>query len=282
VLDFDTGDLSRLRRYAHRRVNHRSSAWAIGGMVLLLAVCGWIVAGPEGARRAVSGGVPRSSAPAISREAMFRLFGARLLSPAEVPGLFGILVDVCRRAGLSWLPDLYCLATPGNMNAYALGGPDGAAIVLTEGLLRGMTPGEIAGILAHEVAHISNNDAWTMSWAAALNRAIEWTAVTGLAALRMQDAQAGRRLAAVLSAAPAIGQLLCLALSRIREMDADAAAIELTQDSQGLVAALDKLERNHTGWPALASAAFEDGPTRLLRSHPATSERVGTLLRLAH
>jgi len=43
--------------------------------------------------------------------------------------------------------------------------PEGAAIILTEGLLRGMTRGEIAGILAHEVAHIRNNDAWTMNWA---------------------------------------------------------------------------------------------------------------------
>jgi len=251
-------------------------------MVLLLAVCGWIVGGPEGVHRAVSGGVPRSNGPAISREDMYRWFGARLLRPADMPGLFHILADVCRRARLSRLPDLYYLAAPGNMNAYALGGPDGAAIVLTEGLLRGMAPGEIAGILAHEVAHISNNDAWAMNWAAALHRAIEWTSLAGLVLLRTRDPDAGRPQAALLSAAPAIGQLLCLALSRIRELDADATALELTEDSRGLVAALDKLERHHTGSPVLPVAAFEDGPTRLLRSHPATSERVGTLLHLSH
>ena len=277
-------DLLRLRRHVHQAANNRSSALAIAGMMLLLAVCGWIVGGTEGARRAVTGGAPQPNGPPISRETMYRWFGARLLSPAELPGLFNILADVCRRAGLSRLPDLYCLAAPGDMNAYALGGPQGAAIVLTEGLLRGMTPGEIAGILAHEVAHIRNNDAWAISWAGTLHRAIEWTSLTGLALLRAQNGgiAAERPLAALLSAAPAIGRLLGLALSRIRELDADATALELTGDLAALIAALNKLERHHAGPPVLPVVTFEDGPMRLLRSHPATAERVGALRSLAH
>jgi heat shock protein HtpX len=282
--DMDRQDQSRLRRSGHQTANHRSSALAIAAMTLLLAVCGWIVGGTEGVHRALTGGTPQPSSPAISREAMFRWFGARLLRPAELPDLFNILMDVCSRARLSRLPDLYCLASPSDMNAYALGGPGGAAIVLTEGLLRGMTRGEIAGILAHEVAHIRNNDAWTMSWAAALHRAIQWTSLTGLALLRAQHGgmAISRPLAALLSAAPTIGQLLGLALSRTRELDADATALELTGDSQALIAALDKLERHHAGFPFLSITAIEDGPMRLLRSHPATSERVGALLSLAY
>jgi heat shock protein HtpX len=280
-------DLLCLRRQVHQTANYRSSTWAISGMVLLLAVCGWIVGGAEGAHRAVTEvmPLPRSNGPAISRENMYRWFGAQLLGPAEMPGLFQILTDVCIRARLSRLPDLYYLAVPSSMNAYALGGPDNSAIVLTEGLLRGMTPGEVAGILAHEVAHIRNNDAWAMSWAAALHRAIEWTSLAGLALLRANNGGTGsdRPLATLLSAAPTIGRLLGLALSRLRELDADATALELTGDSQGLIAALGKLERHHTGSPIMPVSAFEDdGPTRLLRSHPATAERVGTLLSLAH
>ncbi len=253
-------------------------------MMLLLAVCGWIVGGTEGVHRALSGSAPRPDRSAISRETMYRWFGARLLCPAELPELFNILVNVCSRARLARLPDLYCLAAPGDMNAYALGGPDGAAIILTEGLLRGMTRDEIAGILAHEVAHIRNNDIWTMTWGAALHRAIEWTSLTGLVLLRAQHSSmaADRPLAALLRAAPSIAELLRLALSRTRELDADATALELTGDSQALIAALDKLERHHGGFPALPVAACEDGPMRLLRSHPATSERVGALLSLAY
>jgi len=170
------------------------------------------------------------------------------------------------------------------MNAYALGGPEHSAIVLTEGLLRGMTREEIAGILAHEVAHIRNNDTWTMSWATALRRAIDWTSLAGLALLRTRhnhDAmRASRPLATLLSAAPTLGQLLGLALSRVRELDADATALELTGDSRALIAALGKLERHHTGSALMSVSALGHDPMRLLRSHPATSERVGTLLNL--
>jgi heat shock protein HtpX len=165
------------------------------------------------------------------------------------------------------------------MNAHALGGPEGAAIILTEGLLRRMTRDEVAGILAHEVAHIRNNDAWTMSWAAALHRSIEWTSLTGLALLQHSGTPDSRPLAALLRAAPSIAQLLRLALSRTRELDADATALELTGDSQALIAALDKLERHHA---VLSATVCEDGPMRLLRSHPATSERIGALLSLAY
>jgi len=271
---------SRFRRPADQTAN---SALAIAAMTLLLAICGWIVGGTEGVRRALAGSAPRPDGSAISRETMHRWFGARLLSPAELPELFNILAEVCSRAGLFRMPDLYCVAAPRDMNAYALGNPDGAAIVLTEGLLRGMTRGEIGGILAHEVAHIRNNDAWTMSWAAALHRAIEWTSLTGLAVLRAQDGGADRRpFAALLSAAPTLGRLLGLALSRTRELDADATALELTGDSRALIAALDRLERHHAGLPVLFLAARDDDPMRLLRSHPATSERVGALLGLAH
>ena len=276
----------RRRLRAHQTANHQSSQLAIVAMMMLLALCGWIVGGAEGVQRALMGSVPRRGDSAISPQMMYRWFGARLLSPAELPKLFGILANVCGRAGLSHLPDLYCLAAPGDMNAYALGSPGGGAIVLTEGLLRGLTCGEIAGILAHEVAHIRNNDAWTMSWAASLRCAINnWTALAGLSLLRTQRHHGGlavsQPLAALLSAAPALGQLLGLALSRVRELDADATALELTGDSHALITALGKLERHHAGFAAAASA-FEHGSMRLLRSHPATSERVGTLLSLAY
>jgi heat shock protein HtpX len=282
-IDLGSQDLSQLRRSFHQIANHRSSALAIAGMTLLLAVCGWIVGGTEGVHRALTGGAPRHDRSAIAHETIYRWFGARLLRHAEAPVLFSMLMDVCRRAGLSRLPDIYCLPAPSQMNAYALGGPEGAAILLTEGLLRGMTRDEIAGILAHEVAHIRNNDIWTMSWAAALHRSIEWTSLAGLALLRAQHGgmAVSPPLAALLRAAPSIAQLLRLALSRARELDADATALELTGDWQALIAALGKLERHHAGFPVPSAAARDDGAMRLLRSHPATSERVGALLGLA-
>jgi heat shock protein HtpX len=276
-------EVARLERLLHRALNHRHSGWAITGLLLLLAVCGWVVGGEDGAHQALASGTPQSAGAAITPEFMQRWFGARLLRRLDMPALFDILHDICRRARLHRAPDLYYLPTPHRMNAYALGGPDGSAITLTEGLLRGMTPGEIAGILAHEVAHIRNDDTQAIGWAAALQQAIALTSLIGQASLQVRPDQAavGRPLAALLASAPEIGRLLCLALSRIRELDADAVALDLIDDSQSFIAALDKLERHHTGAHVTSLAACEEGPRRYLRSHPATSERVGTLLRLA-
>jgi heat shock protein HtpX len=58
-------------------------------------------------------------------------------------------------------------------------------------------------------------------------------------------------------------------------------ALELTGDWQALIAALGKLERHHTGFPVPSAAARDDGTMQLLRSHPATLERVIALLGLA-
>jgi len=147
--------------------------------------------------------------------------------------------------------------------------------VLTEGLLCRMTWDEIAAILVNEVAHIRNNDIWTMSWAAALHRTIEWTSLIGLVSLRAEhNVAANRPLAALLRAAPSIAQLLRLALSRTRELDADATALELTGDSRALIAALDKLERHHAGFSGAARNFTRGWYNALLCSHPATSERV--------
>ncbi len=279
-LDIAGADLVRLRRQLHRSGNHERSAWVIAGMVLLLAACGWAVGGDAGARWAVTGATPRPAGSGFSREIMQRWFGARPLRPADMPALFNILTDICRRAGLRRLPELYWLAAPGSMNAYALGDQGGSAIALTEGLLRGMSLDEIAGILAHEVAHIRNNDASTMAWAAALHRAITLTSLIGLTPALHHAASASAPFAKLLASAPVISELLCRALSRVRELDADAAALDLTDNSHAFVAALNKLERHHAG--PIPMAAHEDEVIRLMRSHPPTSERVSTLLRLAH
>jgi heat shock protein HtpX len=277
-----TRNFSSLQRHIHRAGNHRHSRRVIAGMVLLLALCGWMTGGEEGARLALNGGTSAPESPIISPEMMARQYGARQLHSTDVPALFTMLRDICGRAHLPRLPDLYYLADPNSMNAYALGGPEGSAITLTEGLLRGMTPNEIAGILAHEVAHIRNDDLRSMTWATALNRAIVLTSFIALISPRVHAqpiAKEGKLVSMLLTSASAISHLLYLTLSRIRELDADAAALELIDDPRALVAALHKLERHHTGSHAMTVPP--DGLARFLRSHPPTWERVGILAGLS-
>jgi heat shock protein HtpX len=271
--------LADLQRRLNRSTNERQSVRVVTGMVFLLALCGWVSGGDAGAQRAVHGSLPVPGASPVSADFMWRCFGAYALSPRQLPELFRLLESICRRAQLDRLPDLYVLPHA-EMNAYALGGPEGSAIAFTAGLLAGMTDAEVAAILAHEVAHIRNDDGWAMRLAAEMHRAITLASLT--AALSMppasgRGAAAGHPLARLLAAAPMLSQLLCLALSRIRELDADALALELTDDPHTLVAALEKLEHHHSQAHPMPIAFVQDDWSALLRSHPTTWQRVSIL-----
>ena len=104
-----------------------------------------------------------------------------------------------------------------------------AAIAVTEGLLRRLTLREIAGVLAHEISHISNNDLRVMGLADALTRlaqAMSYVALF-LAALNLIAGFNGEQVRVVVGGAGCsiwrrpLSSLLQLALSRTREFDAD-------------------------------------------------------------
>jgi len=119
-----------------------------------------------------------------------------------------------------------------------------------------------------------------MDWATSLQRAVAITALAGLAA-KPGNGMMNGPLAAFLSSAPSLCQLLYLALSRSRELDADARALDLIDRPQALITALGKLEQFHSPPQLLPLQAMEEGVAGLLRSHPTTWERVGLLAQLA-
>jgi len=271
-----------IRRQLHRAVNEGRSGRAIAGLTLLLAVCGWISGGEEGARIAVTSALHPSCAPLASSEAMRRRRDIRRLHYPDMPQLFALVDAVRRRAGLTRMPEIYVLPAERAMNAYALGVPEDAVITLTDGLLRGMTVDETAAIVAHEMAHICSNDASTMALAASLHRMIRCVSFSGLAAMSSRGTpRPPSPLAWLLQSAPAIAELLCLALSRIRELSADAFALELIDDPRTLASALEKLERHHRGAVGMPSVELETELTAYLRSHPSTEHRVSFVRSLA-
>lgn len=210
--------------------------------------------------------------------AVLSAFGAKPLQCVDAPLLYTILLDVCARAGMRRLPELFLLPAPG-MNAYALGGPDDACISVTEGLLRGLSREEIAGILAHEVAHILHCDTRAMNWAAAIEDEIAASALHGIAELmtrRMDFAGVGPQ-ARLFAVAPALARLLFFALSRLRELAADATALDLIDHPRALAAALCKLEYFHTGRSPLHAHLQDGALADSWRSHPGTWERIALL-----
>lgn len=247
-----------LRRALLHVAHSRQSDQIKAGLAGLLLLCASQSRG--GGRAAEDIWRAMRTASLQPREAL-RGFGARPLQVVEAPALYAILLVICRRAGLRRVPELYLLPFSG-MNAYALGDAGTACISVTGDLLRGLSRQEIAGIFAHEVAHILHCDGDAMNWAAMVQQAIIELA-----------SRSGSRL---LAHAPLLARLLTSALSRVREHAADLRALDLIEDRGALVDALCKLEVFHTGRAPAPPPMGAYGSTAL-NSHPETWERIAHL-----
>lgn len=227
-------------------------------------------------------------APRIPPEAVMRMYRAREVDP-RFAGEVGRVIDVLsQRAGLAARPRLYVI--PSSMlNAFATGSQQNASIGITEGLLRTLSLRELAGVLAHEISHVRNNDLRVMGLADAMSRftqALSTLAVM-LASFNFMGMLVGVTFVSwwailVLYLAPLVSSLLQLGLSRAREYDADLEGAMLTGDPQGLISALAKLER-YTGrfWEDLFPVPGRRVPQpSLLRSHPRTEDRIARLREL--
>lgn len=221
-------------------------------------------------------------------EAVMRLYRATPAPPDD--SQLSSLVDVLAyRAELPRRPDLYVIPSM-TLNAFAAGSRDHSAIAVTEGLLRRLSLAETAGVLAHEMAHIRNNDLLVMGLADVITRVLQLMSYcalglalyNGLAFLTGEDMISWWAVL-FLYLAPALSSLLQLGLSRAREFQADADAAALTGDPDGLASALRRLE-TYTGhfWEDLmfpVPARRVPHPS-LLRSHPETEDRIRHLLAL--
>ncbi|MCW2316678.1 Peptidase family M48 [Rhodoblastus acidophilus] len=245
------------RALLHLKHSHQSDQIK-AGLAGLLALC---ASQPRAGCAPALVNLTRTLQAAARRPAdALRDFGARPLRCAEAPDLYAILLVICRRAGLSRIPELYLLPFSG-MNAYALGNPRNACISVTRDLLRGLSREEIAGIFAHEVAHILHCDGDSLNWAELVRQAI--------AELAPRDD--GNTL---LAHAPMLARLLISALSRVRELAADLRALDLIERPGALADALCKLELFHTGRAPQPMGAHAGSA---LNSHPETWERIAYL-----
>lgn len=153
------------------------------------------------------------------------------------------------------VPKLYVIDDTA-MNAFATGrDPQHAAVVATTGILSRLSRHEIEGVIAHELSHVKNYDIRLMSVVAVM---VGMIALLADWVLRMSsfgrrgsndDDRAGGQIRAVLFIvglvlallSPIIAQLIQLAISRRREFLADASAVAMTKNPEGLARALEKL-----------------------------------------
>ena len=230
------------------------------------------------------------TAPRVPPEFVMRLYSGRPIDLSR-PGQLGqIVLALAHRAGLDHPPQLFVIPSM-TLNAFATGTGTNAAIGITEGLLRRLELPEVAAVLAHEISHVRNNDLYVMGLADLMSRftlMLSYTAAF-LAILNVfYVMSAGEAYISwigilLLYLAPTISSLLQLGLSRAREYDADLGAARLTGDPASLISALRKLERYGRFWEDLMFPV----PGRrvpqpsILRSHPATEDRVARLSELA-
>ena len=278
------------RLAAHRACNVLHVRLLIGGHGVLMLLPAWLIGGATGVLVALLiVALVVLLAPRIGPETVMRLYRARPVDDRHGVQLLRLTAVLAERAELPQVPGLYVVPSA-TLNAFASGTSRHAAIAVTEGLLRRLSLRQLAGVLAHEMSHIRNDDLAVMGLADTMTRftqLLAWLAL-GFSVLNVLAWLLGLDLfswaaIALLYLTPAASSLLQLALSRTREFDADLEAAGLTCDPQGLVSALGALE-------AQQGRLLEDlmlPPTRrvpfpsLLRSHPDTAERIARLADLA-
>ena len=272
---------------AQRRFNLRNllhTIILIAGTAALAAAIAWTVYGPEGLIwAAIFGAAGIWVLSHVSPRMVLRLYKARELGLEEMPELQRLVRNLAARADLPVVPRLYYVSSQ-MLNAFAVGRPEDSAIAVTDGLIRAMTPRQVAGILAHEISHVRNGDLKVMGLADVLNRITGFMSILGLLSIPAM-LSTGWHIPllsiALLIFAPTIGGLLQLALSRAREYDADLDGAGITGDPEGLALALAQLEKRQQGkWEGLVLPGSRLPEPSLLRSHPRTEDRIARLMAL--
>jgi heat shock protein HtpX len=258
------------------------------GMVTILAALGYAFFGLRAVLWAVIISTPMLLiGQRMSPRLMLRLYGARKIAPQSAPTLYHTLAALAERADLPRPPEIYYI--PSRMvNAFSVGGRQRAAIGITDGVFRSLNQRELVGVLAHEVAHIHNNDMRVMGFADMISRLTGFLARTGqllllfnLPMLLMGGPTISWAGVLLLLGAPSLTGLMQLALSRTREYQADLIAARLTADPEGLASALTKMEAHHRNVLEQILMPNHRGPEpSLFRTHPHTEDRVARLLSL--
>ncbi len=116
--------------------------------------------------------------PVAASALSLRLYRVRTLHPQQAHEMWALLRELPARAGLPATPVPHYVPSA-VVNAFATGSKQEASIALTDGLLRSLSPRELAGVFAHEVAHIANEDLRVMGLADSVSRLTCLLALSG-------------------------------------------------------------------------------------------------------
>jgi len=269
----------------------------LAGMTALFMVVGYFIGGTGGMLIAlIFAAATNVFAFWNSDRMVLRMQNAVPVARSRAPELYDMVDILAQRAGIP-TPRVYVIETD-QPNAFATGrDPNNAAVAVSSGLLRTLDTREVAGVVAHELAHIRNRDTLTMTITATLAGAVSALAQFGLffgGGNNRNNPLGGIGALLMVFLAPLAAMLVQMAVSRTREYEADRDGAAISGDPLALASALDKIaslagqqvnraaERN----PAMAhmyiinplSGARMDN---LFSTHPDTANRIEALRRLA-
>lgn len=217
----------------------------------------------------------------------------------QAPQLWNIVEDMALVAHVP-MPRVFIIDDP-SPNAFATGSsPQTAAVAATSGILERLTREELEGVMAHEMTHVRNYDIRISTIAIALTAVISLLVNFGsnfwfFGGSRDNDERennGGQILGIIFSVlliifAPLAATIVQMAISRNREYLADAGAVELTRNPQGLITALQKIAMSEPMESAdpNSAALYIENPLQkkgssLFSTHPATEDRIARLQKM--
>lgn len=228
-----------------------------------------------------------------SDKAVLSMTGAREVTESSAPDFVRMVHGLADGAGMP-RPKVFLIETD-QPNAFATGrNPENAAVAATTGLLRRLSPEEVAGVMAHELAHIRNRDTLTMTITATMAGAIAMLANFGMFFGGSRDRPGGMiGTIALMILAPMAAGVVQMAISRSREYEADRVGAEICGRPDWLASALQRIESAARGIenpvaernPAVAHMFIINplnghGADNLFSTHPATANRVAALMKM--
>jgi heat shock protein HtpX len=230
-----------------------------------------------------------------SDKMVLRMYNAQPVTRGDRLGLSRMVEDLARAADMP-VPAVYLIDTP-QPNAFATGrNPDNAAVAVTTGLMQTLSRDELAGVIAHELAHIRNHDTAIMTVTATFAGAITMLANFAMFFGGRRDNGLGLiGTLALMLLAPMAAALVQMAISRTREYAADRTGAQICGQPLALASALQRIQ---TGAARIDNNAAERHPAtahmfiinplhahahdNLFSTHPSTANRIAALQEMAN
>jgi len=279
-------------------MNYFRTAMLLAGLTALFMGVGYLIGGQGGAMIAFFVAAAMNLISYWNADRLvLSMHGAQEIDAVSAPDLVALVRELAGRAGLP-MPRVYLMDNP-QPNAFATGrNPQHAAVAVTTGLLQRMSREELAGVLAHELAHIRNHDTLIMTITATIAGAISMLAQFGMFFGGNRDNNNGGTgllgTLAMVILAPIAAMLVQMAISRTREYAADDMGARIAGRPEWLAAALAKLdaaahaipnddaERNPaTAHLFIVNPLSGQRMDNLFSTHPATENRIAALQQLA-